>query len=205
MQFYKFEGFTTEEKWSEENDSRRVVREKIRKISMKTASFNRRQSHAYLFVTDASEDTVTIGVIVASAVDVSKLVLGYLKKLEMELKDTCLEEITLGALRAMLGCADRNGYIDDDDEVLEQFDLDKLNGRFARGVEYGENILDSCDKKSIYAEADRFLAKDSFVPELDRIYAGRAKNRVSGHPVHYMIQTDDRETRKGMCRALLHP
>ena len=128
MQFYKFEGFMTEEKWSEENDSRRVVREKIRKISMKTASFNRRQSHAYLFVTDASEDTVTIGVIVASAVDVSKLVLGYLKKLEMELKDTCLEEITLGALRAMLGCADRNGYIDDDDEVLEQFDLDKLNG-----------------------------------------------------------------------------
>mgnify|MGYP004676214333 CR=1 FL=1 len=203
MQFYKFEGFTTEEKWSEENDSRRVVREKTRKISMKTASFNRRQCHAYLFVTDASEDTVTIGVIVGSAVDVSKLVSGYLKKIEMELKDTCLEEITFGALRAMLGCADRNGYIDDDDEVLEQFDLDKLNGRFARSFEYGENILDSCDKKSIYDEADRFLAKESFVPELDRIYAGRAKNRVSGHPVHYMIQTDDRETRKGMCRALL--
>ena len=35
MQFYKFEGFTVDDNWSEENDSRRVMNEKIRKISMK--------------------------------------------------------------------------------------------------------------------------------------------------------------------------
>lgn len=29
MQFYKFEGITDAEKWSEENDSRRVMREKV--------------------------------------------------------------------------------------------------------------------------------------------------------------------------------
>lgn len=103
----------------------------------------------------------------------------------------------------MLGCANRNDYINDDDEVLEQFELDKLNGRFGRGIEYGENILDGCDKRSVYHCAHKFLAKDTFVPELDRIYAGSAKHNVSGHPVHYMIQTDDRETRKGMFRVLL--
>ena len=43
MQFYKFEGFTVSEKWSEENDNRRVMREKVRKISMKTNSFNQNQ------------------------------------------------------------------------------------------------------------------------------------------------------------------
>ena len=204
MQFYKFEGFTVSEKWSEENDNRRVIREKARKISMKTNSFNQNQQRkAYAFVSDASEDTVTIGVIIKNHTDIHKLISGYLQSIEMELKDTCLEEITFNTLRNMLGCANRNDYINDDDEVLEQFDLDKLNGRFGRGVEYGENILDCCDKRSVYDCAHKFLAKDTFIPELDRIYAGSAKHNVSGHPVHYMIQTDDRETRKGMFRALL--
>ena len=143
MQFYKFEGFTVSEKWSVENDNRRVMREKVRKISMKTNSFNQNQQRkAYAFVTDASEDTVTIGIIVRNYADIHKLISGYLQSIEMELKDTCLEEITFNTLRNMLGCANRNDYINDDDEVLEQFELDKLNGRFGRGVEYGENILE---------------------------------------------------------------
>ena len=55
MQFYKFEGLAVAEKCSEENDNRRVMREKVRKIEMKTNSFNRRQrKNAYVFVTDAS-------------------------------------------------------------------------------------------------------------------------------------------------------
>lgn len=204
MQFYKFEGFTVSEKWSEENDNRRVMREKVRKISMKTNSFNQNQQRkAYAFVSDASQDTVTIGIIIKNYTDIHKLISGYLQSIEMELKDTCLEEITFNTLRNMLGCANRNDYINDDDEVLEQFELDKLNGRFGRGIEYGENILDGCDKRSVYDCAHKFLAKDTFVPELDRIYAGSAKHNVSGHPVHYMIQTDDRETRKGMFRVLL--
>ena len=51
MQFYKFEGFTVSENWSEENNDRRVMREKVRKISMKTNSFNRISSvkHMRLF------------------------------------------------------------------------------------------------------------------------------------------------------------
>lgn len=138
MQFYKFEGFTVDAKWSEENDNRRVMREKVRKVSMKSNSFNQHQQRkAYLFVTDASEDTVTIGIIIKNFCDVLRLTSEYLKEIEIDLKDTYLEEITLNTLRNMLGCANRNGYIDDDDEVLEQFDLDKLNGRFSRSVEYG--------------------------------------------------------------------
>lgn len=204
MQFYKFEGFTVDAKWSEENDNRRVMREKVRKISMKSSSFNQHQKQgAYFFVADASGDTVTIGIIMKNFGDVRKLASEYLQVIEVELKDTFLEEVTLNALRNMLGCADRNDYIDDDDEVLEQFELDKLNARFGRSVDFDENILDECDKKSTYEAAERFLAKDTFLPELDRIYAGSAKKKFSGHPVHYMIQTDDRQTRKEMYRLLL--
>ena len=131
MQFYKFEGFTVDAKWSEENDNRRVMRERVRKLSMKTNAFNQHLHRAaFLFVTDASEDTVTIGVIVRKSNDVLKLISEFLQTIEVQLKDTCLEEVTFNSLRNMLSCADRNDYIDDDDEVLEKFDLDKLNGRF---------------------------------------------------------------------------
>lgn len=204
MQFYKFEGITAAEKWSEENDSRRIMREKVRKISMKTNDFNQLQQHrAYLFVNDASESTVTVGVIVKNCSNIIDLISGYLRAIEIELKETCLEEITFYTLRNMLSCANRNDYIRDDDEVLEQFDLDKLTGRYSRGITYGEKILDACDKKSVYEDAERFLTEDTFIPELNRIYEGSAKQNAVGHPVHYMIQTDDRETRKGMCRILL--
>ena len=204
MQFYKFEGITAAEKWSEENDSRRIMREKVRKISMKTNDFNQLQQHrAYLFVNDASESTVTVGVIVKNCSNIIDLISEYLRAIEIEVKETCLEEITFYTLRNMLSCASRNDYIRDDDEVLEQFDLDKLTGRYSRGITYGEKILDACDKNSVYEDAERFLAKDTFLPELNRIYAGSAKQNPAGHPVHYMIQTDDRETRKGMCRILL--
>ncbi len=204
MKFYKFEGFTVDAKWSEENENRRVMREKVRKISMKSNSFNQQQKQgSYLFVADASGDTVTIGIIMKNFGDVRKLASKYLQAIEVELKDTFLEEVTFNVLRNMLGCADRNDYIDDDDEVLEQFELDKLNTRFGRSVDFDENLLDECDKRSTYEAAERFLAKDTFIPELDRIYAGSAKKKFSGHPVHYMIQTDDRQTRKEMYRLLL--
>lgn len=50
MQFYRYAGFTVSEKWAEENDNRRVMREKVRKISMKTNSFNQNQQRkAYAF------------------------------------------------------------------------------------------------------------------------------------------------------------
>ena len=204
MQFYKYEGLTVDEKWSEENNNRRVMSEKIRKISLKSNSFNQHlRRKAYLFVTDALKDSVTIGVIVENYTDVAKLISDYLQAIEMEMKNTSIEEITFKTLRNMLSCADRSDYINDDNEVLERFELDKLNERFGRSIEYGEKIINCCDKNSVYNDARRFLSKDTLVPELDRIYAGSTKQKIIGHPVHYMIQTDDRETRKGMCRALL--
>ena len=43
MQFYKFDGITTDVKWSDENDRHRVMRGIARKIAMNTNSFNQHQ------------------------------------------------------------------------------------------------------------------------------------------------------------------
>lgn len=204
MQFFKVEGLIADENWSEKCDNRRTLREKVRKIAMQSNAFNQKQKkRAFFYVTDASEDTATIGVICRESINFDKQIIAFLNAIKLSLKDIYVEEITFSATRNMLQCANRNDYIADDDEVLELFDLDKLNGGYGRSVDFGENIFDESVKDEIYKEADRFLARDTFIPELDRIFAGKSACNVCGHPVHYIVQTDDRETRKSMYRLLL--
>lgn len=204
MQFYKFEGFTITESPAVESENLRIIREKTRKIAMKTSTFNQHQQrNAFLFVIDASTDTVSIGAIVKHSPDVRKLIDEYLSAINMPLKDTCLEEITFNSLCSLLRYASRNDYIYDDDEVLKRFDLDKLDRQFFSHIEYHEKLLGYSDKNTLYCEAECLLAENALLPELDRIYAGCKTLLHSGHPVHYMIQTDDRVTREGMCRVLL--
>lgn len=204
MQFYKLDGVIAAEKPSTEDDDRKAMRETMRGIMMKTETFDRRrQRSAYVFVSDVSEDTVTVGIIVDHHVDVAELIPEYYRAIGTAFSQPHLEEITFNTLRHMLTCADRRDYIRDQDEILEQFDLDKLCGRYGRGVMLGEHLLGDRDKKDVYEEAGRSPAKDTLIPELDRIYAGCAKQKPIGHPVHYLIQTDDWETRKGMYRPLL--
>ncbi len=104
-------------------------------------------------------------------------------------------------MKRMLSYASRRDYIDDDDEVLAQFGLDRLCSY--RGFEFGESVFDRASKGELCEEAERFLARDAFLPELERIYTPTRKHRSVGHPVHYMIQTDDRETRNRMYQVLL--
>ncbi len=104
MQFYKFEGFSTAERHSGENDSRRIMCEKARRISTKTNIFNLlQQSETYLFVNDASGDIVTIGIIVKNCSNLNDLISKYLRAIGTELMETCLEEVTFSTLRNMLG------------------------------------------------------------------------------------------------------
>lgn len=204
MQFFKYEGLVLCETWSQENDSRRALHEKTRKIALKSDSFNQKlQRKSYFFVTDASEDTITIGVISKDSQHLQKQLEEYMKSVGIELKDTSLEEITFGVMRNMLRRASQHDYIQDDDEVLEQFGLDILDYRYNRGCRFDEGLIESCAKRKVYVAADQLLSNETLIPELDRIYAGKAKTNATGHPVHYIIQTDDSDIRERMSRILL--
>lgn len=204
MQFFKIEGFTVDKIMSEENENRKALREKIRKFAVKSDLFNQKlKNKAFYFITDASPDTVSVGAICRDHVEIEKKAADYLDAVGLKLKDVFIEEITLSRLCKMLHTALRNDYINDDDEVLESFDLDRLTCGYREGVDYGENIIDVSSKEEIFKQAERFLAKDSFYPELERVFAGSLPKRATGHPVHYFIQTDDHETCKSMYRLLL--
>lgn len=204
MQFFKYEGLTLCETRTQENNSRRAVHEKNKRIALKSDDFNQKlKRKLYFFVTDASEDAITIGVLSKNSPNLQKQLEAYMKSVEIELTDTRLEEITFNAIRNMLRRASQHDYIQDDDEVLEQFGLDILDYRYNRGCRFDEGLIESCAKRKVYVAADQLLSNETLIPELDRIYAGKAKTNATGHPVHYIIQTDDSDIRERMSRILL--
>ena len=204
MQFYKFEGIITNPDWTEENDKRHILRERARKICLKTTSFNQTlKGQSCFYVTDASDNIFHAGIISQESSELSKEIQAYLKTLKLSVKDLHMEEITFNAAHSMLQTACRHDYIDDDDEILERFNLNKLCSRFGRFFDYDEKIIDKAARSTVYREADTFSAGESLRPELDRIYAGKSMKKAIGHPVHYMVQTDNSDTRQKTCRLLL--
>lgn len=205
MQFYKVIATLTNEKWTEENNDRRVMQQRTRRIARKSDEFNQLQGgKTYYFISDIGNDEVTVGIIDSGTGDKTKQIRAFFKSVDIAAKEFDVDEITFSSMRNLLSCADRNDYIGDDDEVLEKFELDRINGRYVRGIEYGENLLDEITcKEELLAKANELLANDTLTPELERIYSRKTNAKAFGHPVYYMIETDDRDTRKALSRTLL--
>lgn len=110
------------------------------------------------------------------------------------------EEITIHTVCTLLSRAERNSYIEDAEKAFEQFDLGRLGTRYCPEFSFRENLIREADRSDIYNEAKRLSAMKQFLPELDRIYAGRISLQITGHPVHYMVQTDDTD----ICRKTVH-
>ncbi len=202
MLFYKVEGTITNIP-AETDDSRRAHRETVRKLSLKSDAFNRKYAKAsYYFVSDCTDGLIAIGVIADRSDDVRETIKAYMRYIGIQAKNVVTTEITINGIENLLGCAARQDYINDDDEILERFGLDKVT-RFGRSISYGENILETRSRKAVFADVGKYLLQETLVPELNRIYEGGNSGGVYGHPVHYMLLTDDIDTRKASCRLLL--
>lgn len=202
MLFYKVTGIMEANEAPEED--RRVRRENQRKIEMKSEEFNRNHSsNSFYFISEIDNTVVTAGVIANNKNKVESDLAEFFKYLDLALKDVSINEITFNGIENLLGAANRMDYIEDDDDIMERFGLDKITGRRGRGIAFGDNIIEDCAKETIYESAQKYLLNDTFIPELDRIYSVKPTSKAYGHPVHYMIQTDDRDTRKDVYKLLL--
>ena len=206
MQFFKIKGTITNENWAEENDNTSQQRKNIRRIASMSREFNsnlQKQTDAFLFTTDATGVIMTACLILKNMANVQNLITKYIETIGLNVEDLSIEEITLSSMVDMLKDADRGGYIDDDNDILWHFELENLSSRYGRVIEYGETILEERDKEQIYRNAKKYQMKDDLLPELDRIYKGTSRKKFAGHPVHYLIQTDDKKTRTSVSRLLL--
>lgn len=203
MLFYKIEGSLVKID-AENEDSRKAHRANVRRISIKSDEFNEKFCRdSFFFVSNSSDGILTVGVIAERQGKIGETLKAYLKHIECELADIVVTEITFNNIQNLLCSADRQDYIADDDEVMEKYGLDKISGRRGRSIDFGENIIDERSQSEVFSNAEKYLLNKTFLPELGRIYAGGASSKPYGHPVHYILQTDDRDTRREAYKTLL--
>ena len=159
MQFYKFEGFVNNKEWTDENETRSILRERARKIQLKSTDFNQTlQDQSCLYVTHASDHILRAGIICRESSELQKQIQAFLEALDLSVKDMRIDEITFTAARSMLQASCRHDFIDDDVEILERFDLDRLCGHLGRFIDYEEKIIDKAAKSGVYEKTHRFSA-----------------------------------------------
>lgn len=148
-----------------------------------------------------------MGAIVNGLGDYGNPVRDFIEKNYPKATDVTVSEIKFSSIQKMLVRAGRAHYVFEDDDILEQLDISVLDTRSSwRSYDATEKIIEESDRETIYQKAGQNMAKDAFIAELDRIYAGREVGNASGHPVHYIIRTEDkrlkRETTKLLSQAL---
>jgi len=201
MLFYKVEGLMTEDY---SGFDRMAFREMMRKIAVKADKYNRRNAHdSFYFISEVTDGMATAGIMTGCAEKGKSSMKAFLSYIGIDLNEVVITEITLNAFKSLLSAVSIQSFVDDDEEIMEKFGLDKLTGRNGCDIDFGENIIEECGRKELYDKAGKYLLSDTLLPELDRIYGGKAVSKFYGHPVHYMIQTDDRDTCGEVCRLLL--
>ena len=203
MQFYRITGLIENENWEDENDGRSVRNRLRQQIFSKTAVFNRDlEDKAFICMADTEDGFAQFLAFVRQPFDMDSLVKNYLESIGMTLSQTDVQEIRFRDAKNLLSMADRHGYIYDDDEILSKFGLDEL-GSYRNSIEFEETVLEPADAKTVYEKAREAFADKTLLPELDRVYKGGKQKVFSGHPVHYLIRTDDADVRKAIYRPLL--
>ena len=198
MQFYKIYAKMNVNEGGETSATRDLARE----LCQKTSSFNISDKKNYCFVSSINDDSVSIGIITTHLTNLKDFAKSFADSIGIPLNITDTQEITFGCMQSLLISADRHSYIDDDYDVLKLFGLDNLAKR--HGLEFGENIINSISNEDgLISFAKKHFMNDTLIPELNRIKKGAKSTLAKGHPVHYILETDDKDTRREAYRVIL--
>ena len=203
MLFYKVEGIMPIVS-DESDDDRYIRKQKNRNICMKSDEYNKNNSKtSFYFVSSIDSYVVTAGVIEDSAENLEQKASQFFNYLEISLCNVTFNEITIDGIETLLHSSYGLDFIEDIDIIMEKFNLNLLTGMRGRRFEFDENIIDYYKKDEIYSTANKYLLTETLIPELNRIYYGTPVSNIQGHPVHYVIQTDDQDTRHTVYNLIL--
>ena len=199
MIFYSVEGEVVEIQGGDLTDSGEVKKPACKWIARQTNHFiQKKEKKAGCFIEILEKNTVTV-IVITEERNAVALAKEFLATIAIRAKDLSAREITFEVLRSTARTADRNGFLSDKDDFLENFNL----GDISSSLPFGEGLLDCRNRKELEKSMREKLVKKQMNDEIERIYAGRAIEGVEGHPVHYMLFTDDRDQRREMSRILM--
>ena len=162
--------------------------------------FERSDKTCFFFASKIFKKRITIGGILKNADKIEGRLESYLEKTPLTPNEIYCEETTLQTISSMLSDADRYDFIEDDSEILDLFKLGNI-AKYRRGFHYDESIAEirSLDEL-LYS--DSMILKSVLADEIKRVYEIPAKKNMKGHPVHYLIRSNEEE-QKNIYTALL--
>jgi len=157
----------------------------------------------YVFISSIRKDRFTMGILSRDSLNAVGVAGDFLTLLEARSDKIIAEETTMSCMSSLLRTGGMSEFVEDDEDILKHFSIYDIV-RHRNIFDLHENIIptDVC-KKSLIRESDAILCKETLTAEIERIYQIPAKTRKIGHPVHYLIQTDDDNVREKMTVTLL--
>lgn len=162
------------------------------------------EQEAFLFLSQISSTHITVGAIFEDRrLSADEEFAGFFQALEIECGDGAMEEITGRRLYAMLDTAEECGLIRESYAVTEMFPgLEKYRDSYR--MRPRESVLREFPTKAeILRQARELPCAQTLLPELKRIYVKPAAGKAMGHPVHYILEMDDRDCRTKALLLLL--
>lgn len=190
MLFYKITAEKIiEDKNTEEPPMQRGQRNQMQKshhICLETDIYNAKEKNGGFFISEITEIKVYAGTVFSRPLK-NKEAACFLNTLNLKYETFTIEETTFEKIRSMLGLASRSGYIENQQEFLTQFEIEQLDCRY----NFRENLTAKPDRRPILMRRAAAILSTSLQEELARILASKSRHTILGHPVHYIIETDD--------------
>lgn len=160
----------------------------------------------YFFVFNEFKTTIKIGLISRDNSSIKRYLNAYLKKLELKIIGAEFTETKFSSIIQYLNNAESHEYIDDFDDVIKLFRLNvRKYGNPVSGHSFGfsEEMLPEVNTAEMLQSTNCLMSKADLEEELSRINSCGKKN-VSGHPVHYLICTDNTSESDSVTKVLLN-
>lgn len=203
MLYYKIMVLLIQQDKSKSTPSRARSREEAialaEQIATETNAINHLQSGRYLFTSTTSRKKWVLGAVSQGRLE-QDWVEEYLQALELEYTGVITEEVTFQGWKTLLFSAQRNDYVEDDNEILEQFQLRSIS---RRNFLLQEFLIPQAETDSALREGAKRLLSTALEEELERILKDPPEKAFAGHPVHYILETDDPKVRRNMLKILL--
>lgn len=134
-----------------------------------------------------------------------ELITEFLRESGLTYKRFEIAEITLKSYFSLLRASYTGEFISDEDYITDKLNIAELNTRTYRSSPwYSEGIFNCASSKDELLKRSKELLCDNSLPvEINRIYQGASIENANGHPVHYLLQTDNCETQDKILAVLL--
>ena len=199
MLFYKIEGMLEGNAFPEDGAIRRQA---AKEFQGKQELFAKKlQGKCYLSISQIRDGRITLAAVSREEYNILARCQEFFQETDMRVTNLAAQEITYGVLRSLLSCAERYGFLEDDQDVYEMFCISEL---FHNTYNFDETLLPGCvSLEEQKRQTAKLLCQDAFDQELERIYQGPALLVGSGHPVHYLLVCGEGEARNRQVELLL--